>query len=241
MGLDIAELIMNIEDGFGIELPAEIFVPLITVGDLVAYVTAQMQHQPARACYCGKAFKALRSSLMDITGMERKRFRPSTLISECIDSADECALYARLRLSLGTMAKSLPAYTSTFQKPRNVAGVPYYLSAVVVVISIGAGVVGYWWLILSCLLLHLGSRYEFRASGATGSVFRKAVFPCHMKTLGDVARYLSIDLTRDDMDGAYPIQTEIEKRICVMVANTIQMDPEKIKLTDRLVDDLGMG
>jgi len=86
MGLDGVELILAIEDHFGIEIPDRDACELTTPRKLIDYIANQLiadSTTPA-TCLSQRAFHRLRSSVREVTGLPRKRIRPSTALEEIL-------------------------------------------------------------------------------------------------------------------------------------------------------------
>jgi acyl carrier protein len=83
MGLDIVELVMTVEETFGIEIPDRAAERLRTVGDLYWYVREHAPGEPALSAGSRDAVPAdeLWDRLLDIiekeTGVDRERLTPA--------------------------------------------------------------------------------------------------------------------------------------------------------------------
>jgi acyl carrier protein len=113
MGLDGVELLMEVEDEFGISIddnapPAE---GDVTVGDLYRHILAKLREKgevldpdASAKCLSSAAFYVFRRGLCDEFGLDRKQVRPSTLMDDLVPKADRRrrwrALGERLRLDL---------------------------------------------------------------------------------------------------------------------------------------------
>lgn len=86
MGLDGVELILAIEDHFGIEIPDRDAWELTTPRKLIDYIAKKLSIDsiaPA-TCLSQHAFHRLRSAITEVTGLPRKRIRPSTILEEIL-------------------------------------------------------------------------------------------------------------------------------------------------------------
>ncbi len=70
MGLDTVELVMAIEDGFGIEIPNEIAAKLTTVGLMHGYLVAELQRLAKPDQDPARVFEKLRNIICQETGVE---------------------------------------------------------------------------------------------------------------------------------------------------------------------------
>ena len=76
MGLDSVELVMNVEEHFGIEIPDRIAETLFTVGDLHGFVVAELNRR-GRPQDPEAVFGELRELICDQLGIEPERVVPA--------------------------------------------------------------------------------------------------------------------------------------------------------------------
>jgi acyl carrier protein len=79
MGLDTVELVMAIEEHFGIDIPNEDAAKLVTVRDVHAYVVAQLQRQ-GRAPVHSQVFEELRAIIAEQGGLDPRLVEPDVEI-----------------------------------------------------------------------------------------------------------------------------------------------------------------
>ena len=107
MGLDTVELVMNVEDAFGISIPDDKSPVLTTVGELYDYILTQKQLPLSGSCLTASAFYELRSGLADL-GVTA-RFGPSTRLNEILPETDRRDFWRRLahakQLKLPTLVR----------------------------------------------------------------------------------------------------------------------------------------
>ena len=94
MGLDTVELVMEVEETFGIEIPIEAAQEIVTVGDLFEFVKSQTELAPAGTCLTAATFYDLRKGL-HLSGIDQ-RFGPSTRLDEILPCDDRRSFWARL-------------------------------------------------------------------------------------------------------------------------------------------------
>lgn len=80
IGLDGIELIMAVEETFGIEIADEDAQEILTVGQLWDYVCARVAFVPTKSCVTAKAFYRLRRALIATTQVWRRGIRPDSLL-----------------------------------------------------------------------------------------------------------------------------------------------------------------
>jgi acyl carrier protein len=88
MGLDVVELIMDIEQHFGIRIPDADAERLYSVGDLYVYVLARTGRSDpvafATPCPTSRAFYRVRRALTGELGVERSRVRPAVALRDLL-------------------------------------------------------------------------------------------------------------------------------------------------------------
>jgi len=102
MGLDFVELILEVEEEFGIDIEDEEAEECSTVGALHRLVLSKLKagkgrNGPPTAC----AFWRLRQGLMEVAGVGRRRVRPETRLEELIPRRGRRAAWERLEARTG--------------------------------------------------------------------------------------------------------------------------------------------
>ena len=88
MGLDTVELVMEIEDEFGLSIPDADAEMIQTVGQMHAYVCGKLRPTKEPVCPSARAFYRLRRALRRAQPVPRRCVRPSSLVSRLIPA--EC-------------------------------------------------------------------------------------------------------------------------------------------------------
>lgn len=103
MGLDTVELVMEVEEAFGITIPDAEAEKIQTIGDLHHYVLARIDGPTLTTpgCLSAAAFYRLRRQLMGRFRVERRRIRPASRLDDLIPSTDRRAEWQRLGECLG--------------------------------------------------------------------------------------------------------------------------------------------
>lgn len=83
-GLDSVELVMAIEEEFGLEIPDNHAARLFTVGDAYDYLRMRLDSTPARECLCQKIFYKLRRALINNFQVNRSLIEPDTKMSDIL-------------------------------------------------------------------------------------------------------------------------------------------------------------
>jgi len=94
MGLDTVELVMEVEESFGIKIPDNDAQKIKTVGDLFEFIKARTELAPAGTCLTAATFYDIRKGLRNL-GIE-KRFGPSTSLANILPARDRRTFWSRL-------------------------------------------------------------------------------------------------------------------------------------------------
>lgn len=92
MGLDTVELVMRVEETFGIAIPDEVASRLVTPDDMADFVLTQLEASgEPLPCLTQKAFQMLRRGFTRTLRVPRRAFRPDALLVELLpdDLPDE--------------------------------------------------------------------------------------------------------------------------------------------------------
>jgi hypothetical protein len=101
MGLDIVELLMEIEERFGTTIPDERAARIYTVGELYNYLVGQKRRYAPIPCPSSRAFYHLRRTLVGELGLERDRVRPAARLSDLFPRESRQTTWPRLAAALG--------------------------------------------------------------------------------------------------------------------------------------------
>ena len=103
MGLDTVELVMEVEESFGITIPDADAEKIQTVGQLYRYVLSKMDGPTlvTSGCLSAAAFYRLRRRLMGRFRVERRRIRPASALDDLIPKRRRRAEWQQLGEDLG--------------------------------------------------------------------------------------------------------------------------------------------
>jgi acyl carrier protein len=103
MGLDSVELVMEVEEAFGIRIPDADAEWIRTVGELYRYVLAELDRPvlTTPGCLSAAAFYRLRRQLMGRFRVERRRIRPASPLDDLVPATDRRVEWQRLGECLG--------------------------------------------------------------------------------------------------------------------------------------------
>jgi len=103
MGLDGVEILMAVEERFGISIPDEEAEITFTPGKLINLVLTKVRQADFSQCESRRAFYALRRALMKLTGVSRKAVRPEAELAELLPPRNRTEQWRELRAALGAV------------------------------------------------------------------------------------------------------------------------------------------
>jgi acyl carrier protein len=84
MGLDLVELVIEVEETFRITIPNEEAANIVTVGQLYECIFSKQMTRETNRCLSAAAFFQFRRALTDQFGINRGNVRPSTIIGRIV-------------------------------------------------------------------------------------------------------------------------------------------------------------
>jgi acyl carrier protein len=82
MGLDTVEMVMSVEETFGIRIPNEVAATIVTVGQLHEHVVAELNRCNAVEADRERVFEQLRDIICEQLGVDPALVRPEARIVE---------------------------------------------------------------------------------------------------------------------------------------------------------------
>jgi len=232
MGLDGVELVMNVEDTFGITIDDADASKMITAGQLHQYVSNKVQSLSANSCATQKCFYVLRKHASTALNIPTKKIRPDTPVDTLFPLSERRFFWKKI------------SHNAPFKLPKLDFSiwVYSYLTLVYVIgfilicniiwesckeasILVGLIVMGFFvWLtlwsfrlLMPFLLIHL---------------------PRSCKTLGDLSKIvlsLNIELFK-------PLsEKEVWNILVDLISEQLGIDKNSIKPGSRFVEDLGLS
>ena len=104
MGLDSVELVLAIEEEFGIDIPDRDAEKMRTVGDMYEWLKIRLSTADPQACLTQKVFHKLRRALVENYSLDRSKISPDTCLSELIppSAVEEGWPFLQLFIDLNT-------------------------------------------------------------------------------------------------------------------------------------------
>ena len=126
MGLDLVELIIRIEDTFGVPIPDRVAAGLNTPRKVTDFILSQVEvSKDSRSCLSQKAFYSLRREFIQQLSLPRRHFVPEAKLKEILPEDHRDEVWKNIGSSLGV--KRWPAVSRTrwsgFFTPRVVQSV----------------------------------------------------------------------------------------------------------------------
>ena len=104
MGLDTVELVIRIEEAFGIAIPDDVAATLTTPRHVKFYVLSQLKRSEQSSCMSQQAFYLLRRELVPVLGIRRSDFHPALNLSQLIPVARRSAVWTTVGSRIGVAA-----------------------------------------------------------------------------------------------------------------------------------------
>ena len=101
MGFDSVELVIRVENTFGIELPEKVLEQIKTPRDLIEQVCHRLDLSGGPQCQSQQAFYRLRKGLMEVLGVSRDQVRLETRLADLAPLDDCRPWWLRLRENIG--------------------------------------------------------------------------------------------------------------------------------------------
>jgi len=237
MGLDAAELVMDVEDSFDIRID-EAGERIKTVGGLYGLIQAKLGVKEQEVCLSSVACFRLRRACMKLLGIERKRFRLDSRLEELIPRKARRRVWKKLSKETGFRLPKL-------QKPRLVfwmALLGWFIAALIAWLMLrrflrppldfgdfgGAFLIVFTPIyVVAAIWLTAGLAVCFPADSLT---IRQIVNQIVVHNYGKLAK----ELQCPDPDKTWGILKQI-------IAQQLDVPPEKVTPEARFVEDLGFG
>jgi acyl carrier protein len=229
LGLDSVELVLAVEDAFGIEVTDEEAGNVYTVGDLHNLVVSKLSGQAARTCLTSAAFYRTRRGIIDVLSIDRRQIRPSTSLSTVIPRSHRRAHWHSIQ---NVLKMKLPE----LRHPRWTVQV---LLALGLVTAVTPGIYMRAGLPAIGLLSLVGWMAGLFLVALTPAL--AVNFPSSEATVGDLARdVLALNQARVSGELRGIKKSEIWESLSRLIVLQTGVAREKITPEARIADDLGI-
>jgi acyl carrier protein len=235
MGLDVAELIIEVEESFRIRLDDNELPEIKTVGQLQATVLAKLGKKATSVCLSSAAFYRLRRVLTGTYGVAREQIRLATPM-EGIIPADERRIQWR---SLGQLLGEwrLPELERPLWLRRTLlwpALTTAVLGALIGLLAHGTTSYLGWGFALSALLLLIPA-YRLTVPLAV-------CIPGECETVRDTVRtFLRMNHGAMAVSVGQVNEVEVWQSLCSIIGLNLGVDAKSLTPETRFVEDLGAG
>jgi acyl carrier protein len=102
MGLDAVEIVMEVEEAFGVSLEDAEVEKIYTPRELIDAVIGKVAHADGSGCLTQRAFHLVRRSLMNLLGLKRAQITPAVRLADLAPKPARSDLLAQLAADLRT-------------------------------------------------------------------------------------------------------------------------------------------
>lgn len=228
MGLDSVEIVMEVEEHFGVTIRNEEAGGIRTVGDMVDLLEARIRRRETAECLSLPWFLKLRRLTREAAQRPDLRIRPTTRISEVLRASERKQLWLGLKEYLGAGIPELRR--------------PTPISAFIVLVATASPV----FLAISGVTLQTSLTVASIACAIGAVVLMKVTRPLSVipprghRTFGEITRHLvGLEAVTND----YPNKSRelILNDLALLVSKQLGVDKAKVTPEARFVEDLGVG
>jgi len=222
MGLDGLEILTAVEDEFRIAIPEALVTRFVTVGDLVDHVYSRMKRDQADVCPSQRGFYVVRKELTALLGVPRANIAPDTELDVLLPARDRTRSWDLLGKRLQFEGSDWPS----LQRPMWMSLVVFVIVPVVTFVAL-----------FGCLA-HLVTLFWTVVAMVGGAVFTsrwRRRFPRRMRKVKDLIRFPGT------LDDRVWTRDEVFLAIRRIVAQHLVIEPQRVRLDARWIDDLGLS
>ena len=229
MGLDAVELVLEVEERWGLSLCDEEVQNMATVGDLVAIIQSRIEAAQSPQCRTLPAMLAVRQATREATDDAHLSVRPLDRLADRLTPAQRKRLWAQLPQLIGTTPPPL-------RRPRWLRRVLHTTLAALLAAAIAVAI----YIDQRIWPLSVASAASLAAAAYAVTGVAKFEPPPHMSTFWQIAlrivgRGAATKSTHRRDAG------EILETLRPIIVDTLGVDADEITFEARLVDDLGMA
>lgn len=229
MGLDFVELVMDVEDHFGILIKDSEAERVRTVGDLVALIDGRRSAAHEMYCPTLSAFLKLRSTVRDVIGDTTFRIRPRQHIAQRLTAPQRRELWKRLSALLDSPPRGLRR-SRVLQRTLAALFVAILTISAIAAVAIDIRILPLTLALagLCMLVLHIAT-VPFRTMP-----------PYEWVTFGDVAAKIA-GVTTATKQLQLRSADDILAELRPLIVNALGVNGDEVVSSARFVEDLGVG
>lgn len=231
MGLDIVEMVMEVEEEFGVRFDNSQAAGVQTVGQLHAILLEKLRAKETRGCVSSAVFYRMRRALMETTGVAREQVRLSTPMAALLPIHGRTRFWREFQAGLG------PFQLPPLLRPRWLVRLIFWpvfvlIAAGLLLLVIGPGVMPGLSLIVVAALLGF--------AGVKLSAPLAVHLPSGCANVRDTTRAIVRSNYTDIADQFGRVnETECWRRMCLIVAENLGVTPASLTPDTRFVEDMG--
>ena len=225
MGLDLVELVLEVEDAYGMSISDKDSETIDTAGKLYDYILAHRFQGMEETCLSSAAFYRLRRGMMSVLGVSRKNVQLSANLSSLIPTRRR-QVWRELQTALALRLPDLerPIWVTTIATlaalaPALALGIwlRSYLAVLIVACALG------------CALYRITEplEVEFQTKFATVGQLVKQIVATNFGAISDQCRRSNAE--------------ELWESLRTLIAQTLGVSPNQITKQSHFVKDLGAG
>jgi acyl carrier protein len=229
MGLESVEIVMDVEDHFGITIQNTEAERVRTVGDLVALIQSRIEAAHVAVCPTLASFLKLRACVRELTANDTLRVRTKTRIVDVLSPAQRRILWVHFENLLGSAPPGL-------RRPRWLRVTLLFLSlsmqltALIVAANTDFAILPLTFAIavVFTIVFHLVTKLH------------STIPPDDLSTFGAMAKRMA-GLTVATKQLHLASTDSIMEQLRPIVAETLGINSSEVILNARFIEDLGMG
>jgi acyl carrier protein len=230
MGLDTVELVMALEEKFGVEIPDDAAEKMLTVRDIIDFIYENLPHAKTSVCFSQRAFYELRRAAIPTLGISKKVFRPKTRWEDLIPKEERRQTWQRIETAF--KVAHLPKLERNRVTRIAIAVMTMAIASTVFAATIqsGPGVS----IIATILATALSASLLLRATASA-----KICFPDQLQTVGQLAEILVPDFiipAKSKTDGW--TREEVRQVVRGIIVDHLGVE-DTFSDDARIIDDLG--
>ncbi len=231
MGLELVEIVMEVEETFGVIVSDEAAPEIRTVGQLHAYILDRRHQTQQQGCPTGRVFRDIRQVLTAAAAVPRQAVRPSTELAAILPPPIRRRVWKTLQQKVSGRLPGLR--------------LPFRLGPILAGGCLIAGVVG-----AAIMVPHVGLGHAGVLAGAATVITLYVIslvtrpwavaLPRGLVTVGD----LTLAAVPPGYEAAATQQMtdeEVWERLQKIVADILGVKIESVMPSARFVEDLGAG
>lgn len=231
MGLDGVEIIMNIEQAFGLTIKDGEAENVITVNDLYILVKNKLEISQRSQCKTSRVFYKVRRSLVEVFHVRRADIRPSVRLSSLVPKEDIRKNWGRLKAELGVKIPDL-------QRPRWLEDAILYFTLVLALCAFFAFGLEAFQLGLAVIIFSILSAIALYNVTKPLEIH----IPGHVDKLSHFTySVLSQNPSFIEEQRNAWVDKDLFRLVQAIIAEQMDFPIEKVKPQSSLIDDLGIG